>query len=85
MSRVYTYGWPKCRVSYCRKKMQSCPSRDKVYRVASPWIKNGRVGVSIVSNLTHVYPLDCPMSFLLNKRLTILYACIFSCTYKIKA
>jgi hypothetical protein len=56
MSRVYTYEWPKCRVSYYEKKIQSCPSRDKVYRVESPWIKNGRVGVSIVSNLTHVYP-----------------------------
>jgi hypothetical protein len=56
MTRVYTYGWPKCRVSNYEKKIQPCPSRDKVYRVASPWIRNGRVGVSIVSNLTHVYP-----------------------------
>jgi hypothetical protein len=56
MLRVFTYGWPKCRVSYCENKIQPCPSRDKVYRVASPWIKNGRVGVSLVSNLTHVYP-----------------------------
>jgi hypothetical protein len=34
-----SYGWPKCRVSYCEKKIQLCPSMDKVYRVASSWIK----------------------------------------------
>jgi hypothetical protein len=61
--------------------MQSCPSRDKVYRVASPWIKNGRVGVSIVSNLTYVYPCYSNQQHIRNvDQLLFVYTIVVLCT-----